>query len=87
MPLSLSTLADQVGAGAAVLMPLFKRLEAHVLSASRLHSDDTTVPDRRPDTLCQIKFKTFKVKLDYLENLIPPEWPIRSVSHHGQPNY
>lgn len=25
-------------------MPLFKRLEAHVLSASRLHGDDTTVP-------------------------------------------
>lgn len=44
VPLSLSTLADQVGAGAAVLMPLFKRLEAHVLSASRLHGDDTTVP-------------------------------------------
>lgn len=44
VPLSLSTLADQVGAGAAVLMPLFKRLEAHVLAASRLHGDDTTVP-------------------------------------------
>ncbi|TIL18643.1 MAG: IS66 family transposase, partial [Mesorhizobium sp.] len=28
VPLSLSTLADQVGAGAAALMPLFKRLEA-----------------------------------------------------------
>ncbi|MER9758280.1 IS66 family transposase [Mesorhizobium sp. M0166] len=44
VPLSLSTLADQVGAGAAALMPLFKRLEAHVLAASRLHGDDTTVP-------------------------------------------
>jgi transposase len=44
VPLSLSTLADQVGAGAAALMPLFKRLEAHVLSAARLHGDDTTVP-------------------------------------------
>jgi transposase len=44
MPLSLSTLADQVGAGAAALMPLFKRLEAHVFAASRLHGDDTTVP-------------------------------------------
>lgn len=42
--LSLSTLADQVGAGAAALMPLFKRLEAHVLAAERLHGDDTTVP-------------------------------------------
>jgi transposase len=44
VPLSLSTLADQVGAGASALMPLFKRLEAHVLAASRLHGDDTTVP-------------------------------------------
>ena len=44
VPLSLSTLADQVGAGAVALMPLFKRLEAHVLAAERLHGDDTTVP-------------------------------------------
>src|ERR1700736_104592 len=44
VPLSLSTLADQVGAGAAALLPLFKRLEAHVLVAERLHGDDTTIP-------------------------------------------
>uniref|UniRef100_UPI000831C867 IS66 family transposase n=1 Tax=Caulobacter sp. CCH9-E1 TaxID=1768768 RepID=UPI000831C867 len=44
VPLSLSTLADQVGACTAVLGPLFKRLEAHVLAAERLHGDDTTVP-------------------------------------------
>jgi transposase len=44
VPLSLSTLADQVGSCTAVLMPLFKRLEAHVLSAERLHGDDTRVP-------------------------------------------
>jgi transposase len=44
VPLSLSTLADQVGACAAVLMPVWKRLEAHVLAAERLHGDDTTVP-------------------------------------------
>ena len=44
VPLSLSTLADQVGAGAAALMPLFQRLETHVLAAERLHGDDTTVP-------------------------------------------
>jgi transposase len=42
--LSLSTLADQVGACCTVLEPLFKRLEAHVLAAERLHGDDTTVP-------------------------------------------
>jgi transposase len=44
VPLSLSTLADQVGAGAAALTPLFARLEAHVFAAERLHGDDTTVP-------------------------------------------
>ena len=44
VPLSLSTLADQVGACTAVLMPLFERLQAHVMAAERLHGDDTTVP-------------------------------------------
>ena len=44
VPLSLSTLADQVGACTSVLMPLFKRLQAHVMAAERLHGDDTTVP-------------------------------------------
>jgi transposase len=44
VPISLSTLADQVGGCTAALMPLFKRLETYVLSAERLHGDDTTVP-------------------------------------------
>ena len=44
VPLSLSTLADQVGAAAAVLEPLHHRLRAHVIGAERLHGDDTTVP-------------------------------------------
>ena len=44
VPVSLSTLADQVGGCTAALMPLFKRLEAYVLSAERLHGDDTRVP-------------------------------------------
>ena len=44
VPFSLSTLADQVGAGCAVLEPLLRRLERHVFSAERLHGDDTTVP-------------------------------------------
>ena len=44
VPLSLSTLADQVGAGCAVLAPLLRRIEAHVFAAERLHGDDTTVP-------------------------------------------
>jgi hypothetical protein len=42
--LSLSTLADQVGAASAALMPLYRRIEAHILAAGRLHGDDTTVP-------------------------------------------
>src|ERR1039458_320620 len=44
VPLSLSTLADQVGAGCAVLEPILRRFEAHVFAANRLHGDDTTVP-------------------------------------------
>ena len=44
VPLSLSTLADQVGAVCTVMQPIFERIEAHVLAAERLHGDDTTVP-------------------------------------------
>jgi transposase len=42
--LSVSTLADQVGAAAAALAPLRALVKAHVLAAERLHADDTTVP-------------------------------------------
>lgn len=42
--LSLSTLADQVGACAVALKPAHALIEAHVLGADRLHGDDTTVP-------------------------------------------
>ena len=42
--LSLSTLADQVGACATTLQPLHALIEAHVLGAERLHGDDTHVP-------------------------------------------
>lgn len=42
--LSLSTLADQVGACAAALKPVHALIEAHVFAAERLHGDDTTVP-------------------------------------------
>lgn len=44
VPLATSTLADQVGAAAFALMPLYRLIEAHVLTAQRLHGDDTTVP-------------------------------------------
>jgi transposase len=42
--LSVSTLADQVGACTAVLQPLHALIERHVLAAERLRGDDTTVP-------------------------------------------
>ena len=44
VPLSLSTLADQVGACVGVLAPIFERIQAHVFCAERVHGDDTTVP-------------------------------------------
>jgi transposase len=44
VPLSLSTLADQVGAICAVMEPIVERIEAHVFAGERLHADDTTVP-------------------------------------------
>ena len=42
--LSLSTLADQVGACTVALKPLQDLIEAHVMAAKRLHGDDTPVP-------------------------------------------
>ena len=42
--LSVSTLADQVGACTTALRPLHALIERHVLAAERLHGDDTTVP-------------------------------------------
>ena len=42
--LSVSTLADQVGACAVVLQPLHALTESHVLAAERLHGGDTKVP-------------------------------------------
>ena len=42
--LSLSTMADHVGACAAVLTPLYELIKAHVFAAERIHGDDTTVP-------------------------------------------
>ena len=44
VPISLSTMADAVGACCFVLEPLLLRIEAHVMAAQRLHGDDTTVP-------------------------------------------
>jgi transposase len=51
--LSLSTMADHVGACTAALMPLYELIKAHVFAAERLHGDDTTVP-----VLAKIKTRT-----------------------------
>ena len=42
--LPLSTLADNVGACAAVLSPLADLIRAHVMAGERIHGDDTPVP-------------------------------------------
>jgi transposase len=42
--LDVSTLADHVGAGVAVLSPLTELIRRHVFAAERVHGDDTTVP-------------------------------------------
>jgi transposase len=44
VPVSLSTLADQVGAATVALKPLHDLIADHVMAADRLHGDDTTVP-------------------------------------------
>src|ERR1700710_2442528 len=44
VPIALSTMADAVGSVCAVLDPVLRLGEAHVMAAARLHADDTTVP-------------------------------------------
>jgi len=51
--LDVSTLADWVGACAAALDPILTEIRRHVLSAERLHMDDTTVP-----VLAKVKVRT-----------------------------
>src|SRR6202048_2520599 len=54
--LSVSTMADHVGARAATLMPLHELIKAHVFAAERLHGDDTTVP-----VLAKVKTRTGRI--------------------------
>jgi transposase len=42
--LSVSTLADHVGACAAALRPVYELIRTHVFAGERIHGDDTTVP-------------------------------------------
>jgi transposase len=44
LDISVSTLADWVGACTTALTPVITLIEAHVLAAERIHGDDTTVP-------------------------------------------
>ena len=54
--LSVSTLADHVGACAATLTPLYELIKAHVFAAERIHGDDTTVP-----VLAKVKTRTGRI--------------------------
>jgi transposase len=54
--LSVSTLADHVGACAATLRPLYELIKQHVLAAERIHGDDTTVP-----VLAKVKTRTGRI--------------------------
>ena len=54
--LSVSTMADHVGACAATLRPLYEVIKAHVFAAERIHGDDTTVP-----VLAKVKTRTGRI--------------------------
>jgi transposase len=54
--LSVSTMADHVGACAATLKPLYELIKAHVFAAARIHGDDTTVP-----VLAKVKTRTGRI--------------------------
>lgn len=54
--LSVSTMADHVGACAAVLLPLYELIKAHVFAGERIHGDDTTVP-----VLAKVKTRTGRI--------------------------
>src|SRR5262245_57666258 len=54
--LSISTMADHVGACAATLKPLHELVKAHVFAAERIHGDDTTVP-----VLAKMKTRTGRI--------------------------
>jgi transposase len=54
--LSVSTMADHVGACAATLRPLYELIKAHVFAAERVHGDDTTVP-----VLAKLKTRTGRI--------------------------
>jgi transposase len=42
--IDVSTLADRVGACVVAVAPIIEAIRTHVMSAERIHADDTTVP-------------------------------------------
>ena len=54
--LSVSTMADHVGACAATLTSLYELIKSHVFAAERIHGDDTTVP-----VLAKVKTRTGRI--------------------------
>src|SRR5262245_41519207 len=54
--LSVSTMANHVGACTAALSPLYELIKAHVFAAERIHGDDTTVP-----VLAKVKTRTGRI--------------------------
>jgi hypothetical protein len=54
--LSVSSMADHVGACAATLTPLYELIKALVFAAARIHGDDTTVP-----VLAKVKTRTGRI--------------------------
>ena len=54
--LSVSTMADHVGACTAAMLPLYELIKAHVFAAERIHGDDTTVP-----VLAKVKTRTGRI--------------------------
>ena len=57
--LDVSTLADHVGAGVAVLSPLTELIRRHVFAAARVHGDDTTVPLQAPGKTITARLWTY----------------------------
>jgi len=57
--LDVSTLADHVGAGVAVLSPLTEPIRRHVFAAERVHGDDTTVPLQAPGKTITARLWTY----------------------------
>lgn len=57
--LSVSTLADQVGACTTILQPLYALIEVHVLAAERLHGDDSVL-QKHTESMIEMIWKSVR---------------------------